>query len=72
MLIRLALLAIMAGSLFLNPAGIDKSQPNPQPIPGASSYQSPSPSACSPRPICLENTVLDTKTCSCVPFPPII
>jgi hypothetical protein len=72
MIIRLALLAIMAGSLFLNSTGINKSQPNPQPIPGASGYQSSTPPVCSPRPICLEDTVLDEKTCSCVPIRPVI
>lgn len=41
MLTRLALLlAIMAGSLFLYPTGIDKSQLNPQPIPETSGHQS--------------------------------
>jgi hypothetical protein len=70
MLNRLAfLLVLMAGSLFLYPTGTGKR--NPQPVPTTSSLESTMPSVCPIR-YCLDGTVLDLRTCRCVPFPPVI
>jgi hypothetical protein len=65
MLTQLGLLALLAGSLFLYPAGMTKQKP----IPRASSIESPKPQerVC----YCPTGTVLiDPITCTCRPFPP--
>jgi hypothetical protein len=63
MLTQLALLlALLAGSLFLSPAGTSKQNPK-----SATSLESLRPPVC-PKD-CPHGTVLDPITCTCSPFP---